>query len=264
MLKDGLLGVSTLLDRYNRNARLYPAILIALPIVVCAEELLSVHFSWIRSVWAGAATIGGTYLLMQLARDPGKTLERPLFVKWGGMPSVSILRHRDGRIDPITKSRYHNRLSALVTGAVAPTLKSELGNPEAADICYSAWSTHLRTRTRDKKRFPLIFDELVAYGYRRNVLGLRPIGIAVCTLCLLASVVFSFLGLRSRGALTPGLYASLSISILFLVFWVFRVSERWVRFSAECYAARLIEAVDELYEQLPKSVTPAKTRTAKK
>src|SRR5260370_1731120 len=92
-------------DRYSRNARLYPALLVILPVGICAVLLAKAELSWINTLYASLAAIGGTYLFAQLARDPGKNREKQLFAKWGGMPSVTILRHQYTRIDPITKSR---------------------------------------------------------------------------------------------------------------------------------------------------------------
>ena len=113
-------------DRYSRNARLYPALLVILPVAICTILSAKVEVSWINTLYASVAAIGGTYLLAQLARDPGKKREKRLFAKWGGMPSVPILRHEDPRINPITKMRYHQRLCDLVAGTTAPTARKRV------------------------------------------------------------------------------------------------------------------------------------------
>lgn len=240
-------------DRYSRNARLYPALLVILPVAVCAVFLAKVELSWINALCAGLAAVGGTYLLAQLARDPGKRREKQLFAKWGGMPSVTILRHQDTRIDPITKARYHERLCALVAGTTAPSPESERMDLASADLCYMAWSTHLRNSARDQKRFPLIFDELVSYGYRRNVLGLRPLGILLSSLCCIATGGFAELQFQHQHEIVPGTWASFAVAIIFLSFWIFIVTPAWVQLIAETYAARLIEAVDNLHDDLTKA-----------
>ena len=250
-------------DRYSRNARLYPALLVILPVVVCSVLLTKVELSWINAMYAGLATVGGTYLLAQLARDPGKRREKQLFAKWGGMPSVKMLRHQDARIDPITKARYHERLCALVAGTAAPSPESERMDLATADLCYNAWSTHLRNSARDQKRFPLIFDELVSYGYRRNVLGLRPLGISLSALCCLGVVGFARFQFQHQHEIVPGVWASFVLAIIFLSFWVFIVTPVWVQVIAETYAARLIEAVDDLYDDLAKSEGTVKKTAAK-
>jgi hypothetical protein len=249
-------------DRYSRNARLYPALLVVLPVAICAVLLAKVELSWINTLCAGAAAIGGTYLFAQLARDPGKKREKQLFARWGGMPSVRILRHRDNRIDSITKARYHKRLSALVVGTTAPSAESEHMDPAAADLCYTAWSTHLRNSTRDQKRFSLIFDELVSYGYRRNVLGLRPLGLFLSTLCGIAAAGFAWFQFHHH-EISGAVWASLTVAIVFLLFWAFIVTPEWVQLAAESYAARLIEAVDDLHYDSTKNRETAKKSAGK-
>jgi hypothetical protein len=108
-----------------------------------------------------------------VTRDAGKKREQSLFASWGGMPSVAIFRHRDPRIDGITKYRYHKTLGGLVEGAKAPSVANEEADPSAADRVYQAWSTYLRVNTRDTKKYSRLFQENVSYGYRRNLWGLR-------------------------------------------------------------------------------------------
>jgi len=251
-------------DRYSRNARLYPALLVILPVAICAVFLAKVELSWINTLKAGLAAIGGTYLFAQLARDPGKKSEKGLFAKWGGMPSVTILRHQDTRIDPISKARYHERLCALVVGTTAPSAESERVDIAAADLCYAAWSTHLRNSTRDQKRFPLIFDELVSYGYRRNVLGLRSLGLFFSTLCGIAAAGFAWFQLHHQHEIGGGVWASLVLAIVFLLFWTLIVTPEWVQLVAESYAARLIEAVDDLHHDFTNTKGTVKKPAGKK
>jgi hypothetical protein len=178
-----MFSLGPLTDRYSRVARLYPTFVLMAPAALCVIAAASVKLSWLESLAAGLGACGGTFLLSQLARDPGKSLEKRLYDEWDGMPSIAILRHRDTRIDPVTKARYHKRLLTLVKGSKAFTPETELANPVEADQLYAAWSTFLRNHTRDHSRYPLIFDELVSYGYRRNLLGLRPYGVFISVTC---------------------------------------------------------------------------------
>lgn len=244
-------------DRYTCNARLYPSLLVIAPAVVATVAIAKIEFSWLHSLWIGVGAAGGLYWLSQLARDPGKALEPELWQTWGGAPSITILRHRDLRVDPITKARYHARLVELVPNTTAPTPDEEKTDPKAADACYTAWSTYLRTGTRDQKRFNLVFDELVGYGYRRNLLGLRPFGLAsnilACFVCssLIGAAIYQ------KHEVTDALWLALCADAFILLFWFFRVSPAWVRVTADHYAARLIEAVDALHLNQPKSPVKA-------
>lgn len=234
-------------DRYARNARLYPSLLVITPAVFAIMAVVNLELLGLKTLWVGLGAAGGMYWLSQLARDPGKALESKLWEIWGGAPSVSILRHCDSRIDPITKGRYHTRLVELVPNTPAPTQDAERNNSKAADTCYAAWSAHLRTSTRDQKRFHLVFDELVSYGYRRNLLGLRPYGLTSSILACIVCAVFIASAIYRQHDVRDALWLALCADILLLAFWIFRVSPAWVRLTADNYAARLVESVDELY-----------------
>jgi hypothetical protein len=156
-------------DGYDRKARLYPALLLIAPIIATGVAMLSARLSPLQSLGATAVGCGGAFLLTQLARDAGRNGEKMLFKKWGGLPSVAILRHRDAWLDSITKARYHKKLAALVKEAEAPTVEEENADPAEADKVYSAWSNYLRVNTRDTKKLSLLFQENINYGYRRNV-----------------------------------------------------------------------------------------------
>ncbi len=125
-----------------------------MPLVYTAFGLISVKPSLLQSLGAVFAGCGGAFLLSQLARDAGRKSEKALFAKWGGLPSVAIFRHRDTRLDSITKTRYHKKLATLIKGSKAPSAEQEHADPASADAVYSAWSTYLRVNTRDTRNTP--------------------------------------------------------------------------------------------------------------
>lgn len=237
-------------DSYERKARLYPALLLIAPVVAAGAAHFSTELAAFQSLIFGIIICGGTFLLAQLARDPGKRKEKDLFQKWGGIPSVTIFRHRDQRLDPITKGRYHKQLARLVKKTKAPTPEQEEADPINADTVYAAWSNYLRTNTRDSKTFGLLSQENINYGYRRNAWGLRPIGITLSVVLLLTTTLWNYLIHRSTSQLNEPLLAAGTFSLILLVFWLFRVSEDWVKVPADAYAERLAESVEVLSKRL--------------
>lgn len=233
-------------DPYDRSARLYPAFLVVAPGVATVVALLSKRPAGLEALAGTAVGLGGAFLLAQLGRDRGKAQEPGLFQSWGGMPSVAILRHSHKRIDSLTKARYHSQLSYLVKGGKAPTIDEEEGQPAAADEVYSAWSHYLRVNTRDKKKYQLLFQENVNYGYRRNVWGLRPLGILVSAASALLAGGSTYLGYRANGSLNEATTCAAVLSLLFLGLWLFRFSSDWVRLPADAYAERLLETLETL------------------
>jgi hypothetical protein len=239
-------AVGLLTDRYARKARLYPALFLMAPVALCGALASSIELPLAKSIAATLVACGGAFFLAQAARDAGKTKERKLFQKWGGLPSVAILRLRDRRIDAITKSRYHAKLAVLVKGTRSISAESELAAPEQADETYAAWSTYLRTRTRDTGEYPLIFEELINYGYRRNLWGLRPIGIVLSFVCFVVTAFTALLEYRNTQHVAPRISVAFCLALAFSLTWIFRISEEWVRLTADAYAERLVEATDSL------------------
>jgi hypothetical protein len=91
--KHSLLGpIALLLDPYGRQARLYPALIVILPIAL----LIGTWFPALWSTWAALVSLASSFglilLLSQVARDRGKQGEPELYRTWGGKPSVAVLR----------------------------------------------------------------------------------------------------------------------------------------------------------------------------
>ncbi len=233
-------------ETYDRKARLYPSLLLVSPIVAAAVAILSTKLSGLQSFGAILVGCGGAFLFTELARDAGKKGEAGLFKKWGGLPSIAIFRHRDSRLPPITKARCHKKLASLVKEAKAPSVEEELANPSAADEIYAAWSYHLRVSTRDTKKFALLFRENVSYGYRRNVWGLRPFGMAVSLASAVVCVAHSYFTYQSTGKMEEVVALGGAFSVVLLALWIFRFTEEWVRIPADAYAERLIECSETL------------------
>ena|SRR5579863_1240664 len=252
--------LSLLTDSYDRPARLYPALLLLAPVVCVFFLLTSQDLTVLRTITAITVSCGGAFLLSQLARDSGKKLEKKLFAQWGGLPSVAIFRHRDTRLNSITKSRYHSKLSKLVQGAKAPSPDQETADPNSADTIYGAWSDYIRINTRDVKKFPLLFRENINYGYRRNVFGLRWYGLLVCSICVLASAIQGYVQYRASQKIPLEVTTSMAILLLFVVLWFFRFTSSWVRIPADAYAERLAEATESLGGgEAPRTRTASKT-----
>jgi hypothetical protein len=180
----------------------------------------------------------------------GKKGERKLYEEWGGMPSVAIFRHLDKRLDGITKARYHKKLPTLVKAA-APSRADEERDPAVTNETYLAWSNYLRVNTRDTKKYPLVFQELVEYGYRRNLWGLRPAGIIISGLAAMIASGWCYGKYQITGEWSPDIAGAAGLALVFLFFWVFRFTPEWVRIPADAYAERLAETTDTMGAKKP-------------
>lgn len=229
-------------DAYSFPARVLPVLVVFLPpLVLLGGGVVSGARGGILS--GAVLTVLGA-LAAQLGRDRGKRLEPELWQGWGGSPTLRRLRFA-AAADASVVARLHKRIERVL-GDALPTSEEEASAPAAADARYEEATRRLIGMTRDRERFRLLFAENVNYGMRRNLLGLRTIGIVV------ASTTFVVAGLLiavAGGTVADGAsrYApAAAVSVLALIVWLTVVNRTWVQVPAEAYADRLMEAVDQL------------------
>jgi hypothetical protein len=128
-----------------------------------------------------------------------------------------------------------------------PSLQEEKDYPEKADEIFDSCTRFLINKTRDKKKFPLIFEENCNYGFRRNLWGLKTLGIVTSSLGTITTSIIVILGIMTQNfTFQPVSLICLLINISLLLVWIFWLTSDWVRIPAEAYAERLLAACDEL------------------
>jgi hypothetical protein len=251
-------------DDYDRKARLTPALLVGLPIVLTAASLFPEKF-W---SWGGVVGIlvwcGLLRLIANIARDMGKATEHKLYDDWGGKPTTRMLRHSKAE-NKVLLARLHGKLFEL-TGQQLPSSDEEVADPDMADQTYDACVRSLVSKTRDQKKFSLLYKENCNYGFRRNLFGMKPLGITTAligALFLIAQCVFSiglpkaFSAWQNSGLLPsqgnlqfsncpPLTLICLIVDLFLLVAWFLWIKSDWVRSAADVYAFRLLESSENL------------------
>ncbi|ESZ26111.1 hypothetical protein X733_30080 [Mesorhizobium sp. L2C067A000] len=253
-------------DGYGRQARLFPGLLTIFP------PLLAVMawFPWliVSSVAATLLTIatscGLLYALGSWARTKGRRIEPGLRKRWGGWPTTILLRHTSD-LDVHTRQRYHTFLGSAVPNLPAfPTAAQEAADPGAANAIYDSAVVWLKERARGKE-FAMVNRENAQYGFRRNLLGLKPIGIIVCIFTMLASVgaiVYSnpgFIDLLQKHQwraaiavltpLGPAVLSAMAVNAFATLIWIFLVTKRWVLEAGMQYATALLATCDKIQLQ---------------
>lgn len=234
----------TIGDEYDRRARIYPALLAVAPLSITGVVLGITSPEWWSAVASVAVASGFWFLAAQVGRSPGKRLEPGLWATWGGPPTTILLRHRDNP-NRVHLERVHVRV-ASVAGFPMPTASDEEASPETADETYEAATRELIAKTRDPARFALLFKENINYGFRRNMLGLRPWGIAAC---IVAAGFTGLTAIAGAGPLEvePGTAVTLiGLDGLSAVAWWRFVNAEWVKQPAFAYAERLLETTVQL------------------
>ncbi|MCD9126018.1 hypothetical protein [Luteimonas fraxinea] len=238
-------------DAYDRVARRFPALLVALPLLTPIICSFGAQHPVLMAVFGLFTACGVLYLLGSVARDRGKALEVRLVRKWGGMPSTRMLRHRDHTIERPTKARYHAAASKKLEIQM-PNAEEEQTDPSGADEIYKSVVSLLIQRTRD--RGGLLLKENMSYGFHRNMLAMKGAGITTAVIGLLVGVLLSgLIGFRPfsfqpEGLSDLGLAAGITmfVSASLLILWVSHIKESSVVVVSESYARRLLENLDDL------------------
>lgn len=237
--------IGSILDPYDRKARLYPALLVILVPVIAATLVAPVFSSQLAGLASLAVALGGLMLLSSLGREWGKRKEPQLFQGWGGTPTTLMLLRATSNLDHVTLDRYQRILEAKIAGLTfLDPADEESQRPKAAAICESAvkW---LREATRDSKKFALIFAENTNYGFRRNLLGVRPMAIVMCVMTLLATVLHAWLASAGNlSAITGQSWGSVVVACIGIVVWGGVVNAEFVKTTAFAYATALLAACD--------------------
>jgi hypothetical protein len=236
-----------MLDKYTRHARLAPALIVALPLALATfawfpDELTGQGFLWGLLVGGGA-----TALLAQVSRDRGKRKEPDLFERWDGMPTTRFLRHRDAP-NKVTLRRYHNKLEAAISDISMPSASEERADPSRADQTYETCVSFLRehARNRDEEPCRLVFEENCNYGFRRNLWGMKPMGISIASAGLIAVGIRAAFTLMEGSVLHVTTLIPAGAILVLLVGWTVWFTPEWVKDAAEAYAERLLATIEIL------------------
>jgi hypothetical protein len=245
-----------LFDDYNRQARLYPALLALLPLLIALlawfPDLVTTNIGTTLVTIAGSC--GVLFGLTVFSRSCGKRTEKRLLQAWGGWPTTLWLRYADDHLPGPTKKRYHKALTRRVPDLRMPTEAEERDNPQAADESYRSGTEWLKEYARGKD-FPLVLKENIEYGFRRNMRGIRSFAVAAVAIALVASLsaiayrisplsVSSLWSIAERVPVTA--IGATLLLVLALVVWLVFVSDAWVRQAGDQYARSLLAACDTI------------------
>jgi hypothetical protein len=125
----------------------------------------------------------------------------------------------------------------------APTADDELHDPAGADDFYAGAGFWLRDQTRNVKIFNILFDDLVSYGFRRNLLGLKYIAVAANLVVSAASgaiIYFMPEYFSHVPAIAEKLYVVLLVVVLHSLYMLFAVGPAAVREASDTYGKQLI------------------------
>jgi len=231
-------------DNYTLKARVQPALLTLFPLFVTVALWMPQLYELFVGLASLAIACGVVLLFSHIAQSRGVKAEKRLISKWGGWPTTIWLRHRNDNLDEHTKARYHSFLEQNVPSWKPPSPEEEASNPAEANKLYITAVHWLRENTRDKKLFPLVAKENISYGFRRNLYGLKPIGLVIVIVCALYSLVRLYLQVDAETPFSEQGLAALVVSLLAGLAWLRVVTEPFVKIAGASYAERLLGVCD--------------------
>src|SRR5262249_8085205 len=149
-----------------------PAVIAAAPALAAIALLISWNKIELSNMIATGALFAVLFALSDFARKEGKRIEPILYREMGGKPSTTMMRYADNTFDAAAKGPYRNFLAGKINSP-APTEAEEKADPQQTDAFYERCGDWLRENTRDTKKFSILFNELVTYGFRRNLFGVK-------------------------------------------------------------------------------------------
>lgn len=240
-------------DAYTIRARLFPATIAAAPALAAVALLISWSSFGLSSAIASIAILVLMFAIADFSRARGRKLEIQLHAKHGGLPSITMFRRSDQTIDSGLKDRYRTFLAGRL-GVEAPGAEVELLDKTAADGFYNQCGTWLRENTRDTKRFSILFGENITYGFRRNLLGVKAIALAlngfVVALC---AVILWRLDFDMATPLGSKVTVVLVVAAAHAAYMLLAVNQNAVRDASRAYGRELILSCESFINQSKES-----------
>jgi hypothetical protein len=252
------------LDDYEIIARQAPGQVVLGPVVLLALVLVPELRSLKGLASTGASSLVLGILLAYLARGPGARKEAALYKQWGGKPTTELLLHGNPGLNTETRLRYHRFLASPQGPGITllDPVEQERDPQRARELAESA-GDWLRRNTRDKKKYPRVRQELIAYGFARNLWGMKPVGLMLC----IGSAVLEFAAIALMGRDLQGISMVAAAGIATLAFalvWAKAITPSWVRVHANAYARALLETCEASPTPAPKPPPARKKPSAPK
>jgi hypothetical protein len=201
--------IEKVLDEYEIKARMAPAMIIILPVVIGGLYAAPVLSSWSVFATGGIFCLVLIYGLSYLVRVRGDSIEPALWTSWGGAPSTRFLRHHDLSLSKQTKSRIRIELERRFSARLVSE-DEERREPSRADRVISDAFREVRQYIRLHDSKGLWSKQNAEYGFSRNLLGCRVLWLITA----FASALFTAInGWRSgAGVLNPATALELALT----------------------------------------------------
>jgi hypothetical protein len=230
--------IPNVFDKYERVARVYPALILTSPAIVAAATTMPTLPSQTITNHAitAAVLLALLYALTHVVRAAGRKIEKSLWDSWGGPPSTRMMLWSNGMMSDQWKENAH----AIVASALSLSLhskKKEAHNLDDAKKLIADAFAHVKTVLDLEKPDGKHQVHNIEYGFARNLLGASfPIGVVVCVLAAVWCAAFLLIEPPSWIPVVGALVCA----VLGILFWL--AKRYWlpglVKISADRYAEK--------------------------
>ncbi|WP_172967002.1 hypothetical protein [Pseudomonas syringae] len=244
IVTDKYMEIFSQFDTYSLKARVFPALISGLPTLILLFMLVPWDHLALSQVIAASMGLVLIFAFADMARHKGKKLQERL-----GTGETPNQWHRGNPDVPEgSKDRYRNFIAEQLV-LPAPTPEDEQNFPQRSTDFYRSANAWLREETRDHTAYPLLFGENITYGFRRNLSGLKPTGLAcnLVVLLLCAGILYFepnyFASLPNVG---EKIYLTVAAVILHSAYLTVAVNKSAVREASRAYGRQLILSCEAL------------------
>lgn len=157
------------------------------------------------------------------------------------LPAQKALLPSSNYIDKKSKERYYLFLSQNINEFTISDDDNQMTESASTAV------TWLIAQTRDPEKFPLIAEENINFGFSYNLLGLKPLGLAMCSIGTLFNGILFFLTHKQFITLdSTDIVCGFIVNLAFLLIWIFIINQKLVISSGKKYARALLSACDSL------------------
>ena len=210
-----MLGFPNVFDKYERNARLWPALSVISPIALAVATTFPAMGPGIAQyAVAVGMVLAGLYILMQVVRHLGRSIEESLWASWGGPPSTRFVLWNNPTFSEDWKKVVHSVVSsALSIHLLSPEDEKE-DRSRAENLIRDAFA-QVKSALRIEKPDGEYQTHNIEYGFARNLLGTSVLGAVLAGICAVWCAVFAWL--QNDTSPLIGCFANVVLLVAFLI-----------------------------------------------
>jgi hypothetical protein len=200
LVEELAVDIDKLIDTYVLKARIFPGLIVALPIVADALYFAPALGNWSLFGTTSLCCIALLYGLGHVVRALGGSIEATLWCRWDGPPSTRYMRHRDRTFGPSLKAPLHKAVAEQF-GIRLFNEAEELANRVGADKEISDAFVRVRQYLRQHDPDGLWSKHNVEYGFSRNLLACRTLWLVIALCAIGVAVILA--AKTGSGVLNP-------------------------------------------------------------